>query len=239
MMGFLDHLAGMALGAKPAAAARPSLPSRFVSPSPAFRGSGQGFGAVEQTGPPTNVVRDRQASNREAARAVSPLVAGRGPEGQASKKSPARTAPHQVEAHASVSRSPLQGVARPLLWRQLVDPEREMRSDIGISSPVVNGPAAQSQPALIATSPPFPPRTPLAAPSLRSVTRAAPLSDAVVAGRAMSVREEGAVIHVTIDRLDVRAPASPKIAAERRRPQSQPTVSLSDYLREGTRGGRG
>ena len=68
------------------------------------------------------------------------------------------------------------------------------------------------------------------------VTRAAPLSPAVVAGRAMAVREQAPVIHVTIDRLDVRAPARAEPA--RQRPRPQPTVSLSDYLREGSSGGR-
>jgi hypothetical protein len=68
------------------------------------------------------------------------------------------------------------------------------------------------------------------------VTRAAPLSPAVIAGRAMAVREQAPVINVTIDRLDVRAPARAEPA--RQRPRTQPTVSLSDYLREGSSGGR-
>lgn len=80
---------------------------------------------------------------------------------------------------------------------------------------------------------------PLEVPPMRPVTRALPLSDAAVAGRATPAREEGPVIQVTIDRLDVRAPAPPANASERRRPSPQPAVSLSDYLREGARGGRG
>jgi hypothetical protein len=238
MMGFLDHLAGIALGAKPAAAARPSLPPRFASPSPVVGGSEQGFGAVEETGPPTNAGRDGRARDRRTARIDLPLPFARGLEGQALETSPTRTLPREVEARASEFRSALQGVARHLPPRPLVDAAREARPDTGVSSPVVNGPAAPLQPALPAMSRPVLPRTPLAAPPVRPVTRAAPLSDAIVAGRAMSAREEGPVIHITIDRLDVRPPASPETAAERRRPRSQPTVSLSDYLREGSRGGR-
>ena len=57
----------------------------------------------------------------------------------------------------------------------------------------------------------------------------------MVAGRAIAAREQAPVIHVTIDRLDVRAPARAEPA--RQRPRPQPTVSLSDYLREGSSGG--
>lgn len=69
----------------------------------------------------------------------------------------------------------------------------------------------------------------------------APLSDAALAGRRSSAREP-VVVQVTIDRLDVRAPAAqastarPASEGPRRRPQ--PSVSLSDYL-GGTDAGRG
>ncbi|WP_422003444.1 hypothetical protein [Reyranella sp.] len=69
------------------------------------------------------------------------------------------------------------------------------------------------------------------------MTRAAPLSAAAVAGRTVAaVRDPAPVIHVTIDRLDVRAPA--RAEPVRSRPRPQPTVSLSDYLRDGASGGR-
>jgi hypothetical protein len=78
--------------------------------------------------------------------------------------------------------------------------------------------------------------TPLAS---RPATRSAPLSDAIVAGRTTAAQHGGPVIHVTIDRIDVLAPSSPRPVAEQRRARSQPMVSLSDYLRESGRGGRG
>ena len=49
VMGFLHHLAGMALGAKPASAARPTLPSRFAA-SP-FAGTSQGLEVIDQATP--------------------------------------------------------------------------------------------------------------------------------------------------------------------------------------------
>jgi hypothetical protein len=65
-----------------------------------------------------------------------------------------------------------------------------------------------------------------------------PLSDAAVASRPRAPRDERPVIHVTIDRLEVRAPATPKAAVERRKSRPLPSQSLADYLRGGAGGGR-
>jgi hypothetical protein len=70
----------------------------------------------------------------------------------------------------------------------------------------------------------------------RAVT--APLSDVVIAARPRAPREERPVIHVTIDRLEVRAPTAPKAAVERRKSRPLPSQSLADYLRGGAGGGR-
>ncbi|MFO1086053.1 MAG: hypothetical protein U1E21_15925 [Reyranellaceae bacterium] len=67
---------------------------------------------------------------------------------------------------------------------------------------------------------------------------AAPLSDTVVAARTRAPREERPVVHVTIDRIEVRAPAAPKAVAERRKSRPLPSQSLADYLRGGTGSGR-
>lgn len=100
---------------------------------------------------------------------------------------------------------------------------------------MIGEPAERSQPVPAAQRPALT-RTEIQVLAETQVTRAAPLSPAVVAGRVMAVREQAPVIHVTIDRLDVRAPARAEPA--RQRPRPQPTVSLSDYLREGSSGGR-
>ncbi|MGD9881319.1 MAG: hypothetical protein AB7F22_07140 [Reyranella sp.] len=72
----------------------------------------------------------------------------------------------------------------------------------------------------------------------RAPLTVAPLSDAVVANRSRASREEQPVIQVTIDRLEVRAPAAPKATAERRKPRPLPSQSLADYLRGGAGGGQ-
>src|SRR5262249_43812568 len=61
---------------------------------------------------------------------------------------------------------------------------------------------------------------------------AAPLSEGVVASRPAMVRDEQPVVHVTIDRIEVRAAEPPRRRPEPRRSRPQPSVSLADYLRE-------
>jgi hypothetical protein len=78
-------------------------------------------------------------------------------------------------------------------------------------------------------------------PDDRAAARAsrAPLREATLARRVSMPRDEPPVIHVTIDRIDVRAPAAPaRPAAQRSRAQQQqPSVSLADYLRGRGRSG--
>src|SRR5207247_1975834 len=54
--------------------------------------------------------------------------------------------------------------------------------------------------------------------------RVAPLSDAAVASRVHPSRDEGPVIHVTIDRIDVRAPAAATPRPARQRERAEPAV---------------
>ncbi|MBI3529346.1 MAG: hypothetical protein HY067_15430 [Betaproteobacteria bacterium] len=58
-----------------------------------------------------------------------------------------------------------------------------------------------------------------------------PLSHGAVAARAHPAAVPRPVIHVTIDRIDVRAPAVPSHAAPAKRASAAPSVSLADYLR--------
>ena len=65
-----------------------------------------------------------------------------------------------------------------------------------------------------------------------------PLSDQTVASRAASTRDERPIIHVTIDRIEVRAPsAERKSAPDKPRAKQAPSISLAEYLR-GRAGGR-
>jgi len=59
----------------------------------------------------------------------------------------------------------------------------------------------------------------------------APLSAAAVASRAGIERDARPVVHVTIDRIDVRAPRdAEKPEAAPKRAKVQPQISLADYL---------
>jgi hypothetical protein len=238
MTSFLNHLAGMALGVKPAGAARLSLPSRFSQPSFAIGPGSQGLEPVEETvrSPSAQTIatpapagpRDRRAPDDEAARVQNPM-AHRDRRGDGPPERPVGQEFSQpVQALAPKTVPNLQDVALPP--RPLARPADTVRSATGVSLPVVDQPSAQLPP-----DPPTSSRLASEPAHVRPVP-AAPLSQAIVSARA-ATHEERPVIHVTIDRIEVRSPASPKPAAEQRRARPQPSVSLSDYLRES--GGRG
>lgn len=231
-MGFLHHLAGMALGALPAGAARPSLPSRFAEL--AFTGASQGQ-VIEQATPailappaPPEVVR----GPRSPAMPVAPFER-RQEASQAVVRPP--HPPSSAEPQAVASHPVRQDREAPPPPPNIVSVV-ERRSAPEKSSAVIGEAAVPPPQAPTGQHPPVPPQAEIPALPQSTVTRAAPLSPAVVAGRAMAVHEQAPVIHVTIDRLDVRAPVRAEPA--RQRPRPQPTVSLSDYLRDGASGGR-
>jgi hypothetical protein len=66
--------------------------------------------------------------------------------------------------------------------------------------------------------------------------QAAPLSAAAVASLAVARPPEPQVIEVTIDRIDIRAPAAERPKHDTSKPRPKPMVELADYLRNG--GGR-
>jgi hypothetical protein len=60
------------------------------------------------------------------------------------------------------------------------------------------------------------------------------MSAPALAERHAAAAEPRPVVHVTIDRIDVRAPAAPaRPAAAPRARNAAPSVSLADYLRQG------
>lgn len=89
-------------------------------------------------------------------------------------------------------------------------------------------PDARASPATIANA-----DHPRAAAAATGAVRAgSPLSEASLAQRALPARDHRPVIHVTIDRIDVLAPAAaPRAAPARKARAATPTVSLGDYLR--------
>lgn len=83
------------------------------------------------------------------------------------------------------------------------------------------------------------PAAPVAA-GLPVAPRHAPLSANALAGRTTQGSERRPVIHVTIDRIDVRVPASPdRPKPSPRSRAAPPSVSLTDYLRPRESGRRG
>lgn len=240
-MGFLARLAGLARGVAPAGAARVSLPPRFAVAGPM---AGQAFGEIIDEGRASPVAPvSRQPSSDAVGRIETPPTSGRswGPEerrdepgvsmGSRPIPPPSQLAPTQHETRPSETGRPVPA-ARSL--------------DAGRSSQPATAPIRSD----VSTAPQFHPLT-IPAKSVPSVNASvdtagqraavtvAPLSAAVVAARPRPSREERPVIHVTIDRLDVRAPAvAPKAAAERRKPRPLPSQSLADYLRGDAGGGQ-
>jgi len=125
----------------------------------------------------------------------------------------------------------------PLAQPRALDSTR--KAPLTVSEPVV---AQRSAGVALAATPPVvigssgAQSTERAAPPLPVPAVAAPMSDAALAARTSSRADQRPVIHVTIDRIDVRAPASPRQPALPARSRAaSPRVSLSDYLRGGTR----
>lgn len=232
-MGFLHHLAGLALGTAPASAARPALPPRFAAlpvagPSPMLPESGPAAPAsAEPSGRPVASRGPQAAPTQTVAHETSPGAAAAprvpAPPAELHPDSPApspreRTLPPPPPPAASIVTVGDRRAPPP-------QPPASPGELHGASSPAEASPA--TTPVAVEVRPP--PETP--------VSRAAPLSAAAVAARAVAaVRDPAPVIHVTIDRLDVRTSA--RAEPVRSRPRPQPTVSLSDYLRDGTSRGR-
>ena len=109
----------------------------------------------------------------------------------------------------------------------------------GASAPARREAVARGEPAV----PPARPRA--AASATPAATRPAiappianPLSPRTVAARAQAAEPPRPVIHVTIDRIDVRTPAAPARAPAPAKPRAAaPSVSLADYLRGSARRG--
>lgn len=135
----------------------------------------------------------------------------------------------QVHVPSETSRSPI--VAASSMMRRVSDTPATPRERSSISAPEI-----RSAPVVPAPPVPSPVREAIAAPArvpAPSATRtsAAPLSPHAVAARVTPRTDSRPIVHVTIDRVDVRVPASAERSkpSARRSPSASP--SLSDYLR--------
>lgn len=239
-MGFLAHLAGLARGVAPAGAARVSLPTRFAEAGPV---AGQAFVEIVDEGRASpGASANRQPFTDAPRRIETPPTPSRswGPEerrdepevsmGSRPVPPPSTLAPPPDDARPSEAR-------RPVLSARSLDGGRSAHA---IAAPAPSDVPTATQFRWLRKSAEDVP--PVIGPSdgrrQRTSVTVAPLSDAVVAARPRAPRGERPVIQVTIDRLEVRAPAAPKAVAERRKPRPLPSQSLADYLRGGAGGGR-
>jgi hypothetical protein len=233
--GFVDRLAAVALGMPQPGAARVALPPRFPPPSGAvpFDQSdalpGDDFTAARRSLQPVTARVSPSPSEPAtathdggtSAQAINVALS------QANVATPAplprSTAPAPAVETASVeSASNTMPPAPPVMSAIVRDRRAAPRPDAS-SEPT----SARAHVHTVASILPATDRT----------TLAAPLSDVSVASRIAQPRDERPVVHVTIDRIDVRAAAAAKSEPAARRARPQPAVSLTEYLR-GERGGR-
>jgi hypothetical protein len=251
MTGFLDHLAGIALGNPAPSAARLSLPPRFL-PSPAGtrvshrRPAAPEYepGALLQStvAPPRHSpAQDEQRVGHQAGSTLPQSVereAARVP--GASATSLLRRAP----SGDSAGPGPASTEAAAVLVTSTSRPATPAPRMFTPTAPDI--PTAPRRPAATLTSlEPSPPPGPTVRPVLPTApapahrTLTAPLSDGAVASRVSLPRgDDRPVIHVTIDRIEVRAPSASNPAPAPARVRREPTVSLAEYLRRNASGGR-
>lgn len=236
-MGFLAHLAALAQGVKPAGAARVSLPPRFAEAGPVV---GEPFGEI--------IEKSRAAPGfgqpgKGTSRRIGTTPTSIGPSDREERRDEPAVAMSSRPTAAASRPSPMQDEARSIEPSRPIPPGRALNGE--------QGERAAAEPVQLDAAPPALVR-PLGRPTdiasavdrsldgrgQRGPMTAAPLSDTVVAARTRAPREERPVVHVTIDRIEVRAPAAPKAVAERRKSRPLPSQSLADYLRGGTGSGR-
>lgn len=239
-MGFLAHLAGLARGEAPAGAARVSLPPRFAETGPV---AGQSFGEInDEIRAPTVARGAQQPASDTLHRNETPSTPSRswGPE---ERRDEPEVSMGSRPIPPPSTLAPTQHDTKPSEMARPVPASRSLDDGLGArpaAAPVrSDAPAAtQSRPLRIPAETVSAMNGPSDEGGQRAPATVAPLSDAAVASRPRLPREERPVIQVTIDRLEVRAPAAPKAAAERRKSRPLPSQSLADYLRGGAGGGR-
>jgi len=221
---FLAHLVGMALGSPSPGAARLSLPPRFAQAQAA---------TIE-----TSALSETPEQ---------PAAAG------------SALASHTTDANLGLARSdqPHQTRGAPIDYPPAGDPSPQVALPLRALNAAIPSVLKDLPPTREANATAFhnfaapqarPQSSGVVAPTLAPAgdagtakppgARSSPLSAATMGARNVSPNLERPIINVTIDRLELRAPSSPKPNPEPRRAMAQPTLSLSEYLRGTDSGGR-
>jgi hypothetical protein len=255
---FLGHLAGIALGQPAAGAARPSLPPRFAPadgavPVPEIEEASAG----QRPAPAPAAIEPSHGTRHISDRGTSSSVAARGEQPSLPRSEPVVGA---VALTTPLPASVRPRVRTATVARQRGTGDEPPAGVVKAEIPAPPGSPAPRDSALVVPREPLPPaeaspplstpvRTaeadpvravPVHAPRRAATATAgdtmplAPLSDGAVAARTQAHRPPAPVIHLTIDRIDVRAPAPSRAAPPARRAPAEPSLSLSDFLAAGS-----
>lgn len=202
------------LSTAPAAGDRATLPGP-VSPPPRVRGQAMHHGQQ-----PT-IAKQAATVPQGNSVVLTPM-----PVPRESVPSPGTTPayPDSVFPAASVAGRAAEPLVRADFAAQSTESRAQHDLEAGIRPPLENRAIARNN---------FSPRM-QPADFVQQASAAAPLSEEAVASRQLEPVASQPVIHVTIDRIEVRAPAAP---APRARASAAPSVSLSEYLRRGKHAG--
>jgi hypothetical protein len=245
MTGFLDQLATTALGVEPAGAARLALPSRYAQPLSSRAPSQVDVGSIGEALQPPPVVASTPIERIDDGRRLSGKArtptndadAFFGESATGAFEHSLEPLPFETPSTKAVSQqAEARYMARPTTTEPLVSPVIAARGVVRVDSDPIPGEDFPSVRTRKDSSAADGLRAPTVATPFRQAVQAAPLSQAAVTGRVAADQQARPVIHVTIDRIEVRAPAPASKPATIGRPRPQSTVSLADYLREG--GGR-
>jgi hypothetical protein len=225
MSGFLANLAALASGTPQPGAARLALPARFAA-SDAVQPVVEEVATTTQA---ADMQPDVPSTGTRVTGGDTPLPGHR-------TRLPSV---EQVTRPAADPLSPQQQTSRPSSERRAVaeTPARRPAPSGHDLSARTDASAEQS-----VSMPPLHPREDQSAqpaaslqralPARAPVTHPAPLSEAAVAGRTTADRGMRPIVHVTIDRIDVRAPReASKAGPAPRRAKPESSVSLADYLK--------
>ena len=221
MSRFLDQLGLMASGRVDPMAARPVLASAMAAQAGGFDEVTGWEDPAGSVGPVSSAGQGEAVAERQERTVETPLAVSARSSGNVQPIVTSKVETGVPLVHPALP-SPVEAVRQAPVLAALPMSERVVPLDQRAAPMDQHVAPMEARPVILAA---------MARPSL-----AAPLSAAAVAGRVALEVGQGAaapVIHVTIDRIDVRDAPVAKPAAVERRGRAQPAVSLAEYLSPG------